>query len=197
MTPEEVSESIAQKFTRVMNATPSPLAPLCDLLGASTLSGALLMAGFFVIRHTQNTAALYVVLLVSASPLLMSLALSAFLRTTRARVVAWLVTLPFPVDNMNAILDGLGDTVEVEFAPDVELPDRASLQPQLDAVSEDVLLVKERPEERSLEIRLGIIDSKRFPLRTSHRRWERMVLLVTRVLIPLSQEKKIARMRIV
>jgi hypothetical protein len=98
---------------------------------------------------------------------------------------------------LNALLAGLGDTVEIVFAPGAELPTRATLQPRLDAVSEDVLLVKERPEERTFAVRLGVIDSKRMPLRTNHQRWRRLVDLMERVIVPLGKNSAIERVRIV
>jgi hypothetical protein len=197
MTPTEANDCVAEKFTRVMNATPSPLGPLCDLMAASILSGGLVVGGLYGIRRSTDASALYAVLAVAAVPLVASLLLSATLRGSRAKVVGWLGTVPFPVDNLNALLAGLGDTVEIVFAPGVDLPTRAVLQPRLDAISEDVLLVKERPEEKTVEIRLGIIDSKRMPLRTNHQRWKRLVELMEKVVVPLGRSHTIERVRIV
>jgi hypothetical protein len=134
---------------------------------------------------------------VATVPLIVCALLSALLRGSRAKVVSWLCAMPFPVDNLNALLAGLGDTVEIVFAPGAELPTRATLQPRLDAVSEDVLLVKERPEERTFAVRLGVIDSKRMPLRTNHQRWRRLVDLMERVIVPLGKNSAIERVRIV
>ena len=197
MTPSEASECVAEKFTRVMNATPSPLGPFSDLMAASVLSGALVMGGFFGIRRSTDASLLYVVLALAALPLVASALLSASLRSARAKVVAWLCTVPFPIDNLNALLAGLGDTIEIVFAPGAELPSRATLQPRFDAISDDVLLVKERPEERTLEVRLGIIDSKRLPLRTNHARWNRFVEVTEKVLVPLTKSSAIERVRVI
>jgi len=197
MTPTEANECIAEKFTRVMNATPSRLGPFSDLMAASILGGALVAIGFFAIRRSNDAAALYAVLALAALPLVASLILSASLGGSRAKVVAWLCSVPFPVDNLNALLAGLGDTIEIVFAPGADLPSRATLQPRLEAISEDVLLVKERPEERMLEVRLGVIDSKRLPLRTNHARWNRLIDVTEKVLVPLSQNTAIERVRIV
>jgi hypothetical protein len=197
MTPKEASECVAEKFTRVMNATPSPLAPFCDPMAASILSGAIVAAGFFAIRRSNDAALLYAVLAVAVVPLVASLLLSAALRGSRDKIVAWLCSLPFPLDNLNALLAGLGDTIEIVFAPGAELPTRATLQPRLDAISDDVLLVRERLDERTLEVRLGIIDSKRLPLRTNHARWNRFVEVMEKVVIPLSKNTPIERVRVV
>jgi hypothetical protein len=197
MDPKEANESVAEKFTRVMKATPSPLGVYSDVGAASVISGALLVVGLFVIRRSTNPSSLYVALAVAALPLVVSGLLSTLLGSSRAAVVAWLASLPFPIENMNALLAGLGDTIEVYFEPGEALPTRATLQPKLDEVSDDVLLVKERPEEGSLEIRLGIIDSKRMPVRTNHHRWKRLVLVVEKTLVPLSKTSTIRKVLIV
>jgi hypothetical protein len=197
MDAKEASESVAEKFTRVMNATPSPLGVLCDLTAASAISGALLVIGLFSIRRSSEASSLYVALAVAAFPLAASALLSTTLAGSRAAVVKWLASLPFPIENVNALLAGLGDTIEVFFEQGAELPARSSLQPKLDEISDDVLLVKERPDERSIEIRLGIIDSKRIPLRTNHQRWTRLVALVEGTLVPLSKSSPIRKILVV
>jgi hypothetical protein len=197
MDPNEANESVAEKFTNVMNATPSPLSALCDLTLASVGSGLLLVVGLFTIRHTGDPSRLYMVLLVAAAPFVASYGLQLALHRSRDVVVGWLTTLPFPIDNMNALLAGMGDTIEVFFERGAELPNRSSLQPKLEEVCDDVLLVKERPEERSLEIRLGVIDSKRMPLRTNHQRYRRLLAVVERVLVPLSKTAPISRVLVV
>jgi hypothetical protein len=197
MDPKEASESVAEKFTRVMKATPSPLGVFGDVGAASVISGALMVFGLFAIRRSTNPSSLYIALAVAALPLVASALVSTALTGSRATVVTWLASLPFPVDNMNALLAGLGDTIEVHFESGVALPTRATLQPKLDEVSDDVLLVKERSDEGSIEIRLGIIDSKRVPLRTNHLRWKRLVQVVEKTLVPLSKTSPIRKILIV
>lgn len=195
MTPTEASECVAERFTRAMNATPSPIGPFSDLLVASVISAAIIMIGFFGVR--RGVDAPYIVMALAAIPLAVSGVLSLMVRSSREKVVAWLCTVPFPVDNLNTLLAGMGDTIEVVFAPGTELPTRATLQPKLDAVSDDVLLVKERPDARVIEIRLGVIDSKRFPLHTNHQRWVRFVEVMEKVIVPLSKGTTIERMIVI
>jgi hypothetical protein len=197
MDRQEASESVAENFTRVMCATPSPLGVFCDFMPASVVSAVILLFGLFAIRRSTDATVLYVVLAVAAAPLVASALISATLRGSREKVVDWLSSLPFPIENMNALLAGLGDTIEVVFEAGVPLPSRATLQPKLDEVSDDVLLVKERPEERLVEIRLGVIDSKRLPQRTNHHRWRRLVDVVERVLVPLSKTAGIEKVHVV
>jgi hypothetical protein len=197
MDPGEANESVAVKFTRVMNATPSPMGVLSDLMAASILSALCLVLGLYGIRRSASASSLYVVLAVALVPSVASFFISAALGGSRQAVVRWLTSLPFPIENMNALLAGLGDTIEVVFAPGAALPSRSTLQPKLEEVSDDVLLLKERPEERMLEIRLGVIDSKRLPLRTNHQRWKRLVQVVERVLVPLGKSAPIERIHVV
>jgi len=197
MTPSEASESVAERFTRVMNATPSPLGPVSDFISASFVSAVIFGIGLFVIRRSSDPASLYAVLGAVALPFVVSAIVSFKLRGTREKVVAWLTTLPFPVDNLNALLAGLGDTVELVFAPGTAMPARVDLQPRLETVSDDILLVKERPEERTVEIRLGVIDSKRVPLYTNHQRWKRLCDVTEKVFAPLAKQSPIERMRII
>lgn len=192
MTPTEASECVAEKFTRVMNATPSPIGPWSDLMPASVLSGLIVVVGFFAVRRSSGVP--FVVIGLALVPLLVAGALVVAVSKSREKVVAWLCTVPFPIDNLNTLLVGLGDTLEIVFAQGADLPTRATLQPKLETVSEDVLLVKERPEERSIEIRLGVIDSKRFPFHTSHQRWKRFVAVIETVIVPLSKKAPIERM---
>ncbi|MET0595907.1 MAG: hypothetical protein ABW133_24620 [Polyangiaceae bacterium] len=192
MTPTEASECVAERFTRVMNATPSPIGPFSDVIAASVVSGVIIVVGFFGVRRGADAP--YLVMALAAMPIIVSLVLSAIVKNSREKVVAWLCTVPFPIDNLNTLLAGSGDTIEVVFAPGTELPTRATLQPKLDSISEDVLLVKENAEARAIEIRLGVIDSKRLPMRTNHQRWIRFVEVMEKVIVPLSKGATIERM---
>src|SRR5258708_444718 len=124
MDPSEVSERIAEKFTRVMSATPSPRGAWCDLTAASVLSGLVLAVGLFAIRKSSDPRSVELVLVVAALPLSASFLLSLTLGGSRSVVVRWLASLPFPIDNMNAVLAGLGDTIQVGVQTAAELPAR-------------------------------------------------------------------------
>src|SRR3954454_9421506 len=117
MDAKEASESVAERFPRVMQATPSPIGPWCDLGAASVLSALLLVVGLFAIRRSTDPSALYVALAIAAVPLATSALLSTTLGASRNAVVGWLASLPFPIEYVNALLAGLGDTLEVHFEP--------------------------------------------------------------------------------
>jgi hypothetical protein len=191
----DASDRLALKFTRVMNATPSRFGVLSDVASASVISGTVLVLALFFLRGAADSSR-NLALGLAFVPLAASLVASAALARSREKVVSWLASLPFPVDNMNAVLAGTSDTIEVAFAEGAVLPKRAELAPKLESVSEDVFLLAERSEDRTLEIKLGVVDSKRLPLVTNHRRYRRLVDLVERVLIPLGQTAPIQGVRL-
>jgi hypothetical protein len=194
----EANERVAEKFTRMMNATPSRYGPLSDVASASIVSAAVVLIGLFALRHSTDSGARDVVLGVAVLPLVASLLAASAFTGSREKVVSWLASLPIPVDNMNALLAGTSDTVELVFARGARLPTRAELTPTLESLSEDVLLLAERSEESVLEIKLGVIDSKRLPMVTNHRRYRRFVDLVERVVLPLRRDgAAIDRVRVV
>ena len=195
----QADESVAVKFTRVMNATPSRWGLYSDLMLAAASAAMLVFAGFLVASRTPSpAAALPVVLGIALLPFVVSSGISLALgRSSRRRVVAWVSALPFEFVNLNALLAGVGDTLEVVFCEPATLPKRAELQPKLEEVSDDLLIVAERPEQRLLAIRLGVIDSKRLPLRSNYERWVRLCTTVDRVLVPLHKSRPIERIVVV
>jgi hypothetical protein len=197
MNRHDAEESVAARFTRAMNASTSPLGKYSDLVIASALAGLVLVVGLYLVRRASGTGPVYAVLAAAALPIAISWAIAASLRRAREEVIAWLETLPFDVINLNALLAGGADRFEVVFARGASLPDRATLQPRLERVHEDVLLLKTAPEHRALEIQLGVIDVKRLPLLRQHERWRRFVTVVGQVLVPLSAGAPITAVNIV
>ncbi len=165
---------------------------------AAVVAGSIVFLGFSVAARVVHPGPTVVVVLALALvPFVISGVIAAALdRVSRRRVVDWLGTLPFEVENMNSILAGVSDTIEVIFAPSAAIPSRADLQPKLEPVSDDLLVLGESPEERLVTIRLGVIDSKRLPLRTNYERWIRLCAVVDRVLLPLNAASPIERIRV-
>jgi hypothetical protein len=193
-------ENVARKFTRVMNATPSRWGVLSDVTFSATTASIILALALAVSSRSSNGVTIIgVSMAIAAVPIVVTAVVSIALRGSRAVVLKWLTSLPFPVENVNAILAGVADTIEVYFEPlppGVGLPTRAELQPLLEAVSEDALMLGDRPEELLVEIKIGVVDSKRNPLMTNHVRWERLVKIVSVVLVPLSAKLPIARVHV-
>lgn len=180
-------ESVAQRFTRVMNATPAPWGVLGDLTFASVAAGVVIVAGLALSGHLERPSLLAPTFALAALPLLVATAASIALRGSRARVVDWLASVPFPIENVNALLAGTGDRLEVELAPGAALPERGELQKRLDEVSEQALCTEVDAELRVVKIQLGVVDSKRNPQRTNHERWVRMQAVVERVLLGIGE----------
>ena len=84
---------------------------------------------------------------------------------------------------MNAVLNGVGDEIVVRFAG--ALPTSEALNADLDRVHPEVFVTSSLPEERSVEIRIGVVDSKRNPAATNHERYRRVAALIEGVLVPL------------
>ena len=51
-------------------------------------------------------------------------------------------------------------------------------------------------EARTVGIRIGVVDSKRNPAASNHRRYARVVALVEQVLVPLAERHPIASVRV-
>ena len=138
-------------------------------------------------------------LLLTVLPIGASFLTNLRLRHARAEVIAWLAAQPFPIDNLNTMLIGLGDSMEVVFEPGSErgVPGRAVMQPLFDAVNDDILWTGASEETQTMTVRLGVIDSKRLPARTNYQRFMRFQQVVEDVLRPLHAAQPIARVQIV
>jgi hypothetical protein len=192
-------ESVAVRFTRVMNATPSRWGVLSDVTFGAIASAVILVVGLLIAGRVDRAGSFFgVALAVACVPALVSIVASLALRGSRDRVIDWLASIPFEIVNMNALLAGLGDTIEVVFRKgSPPLPERSELQPKLDEVSDDALMIRARVDERLIEIRLGVIDSKKNPLLTNHRRYARLIEVTEKVLVPLHARTPIERVHVV
>jgi hypothetical protein len=194
---ERADESVSQGFTRVMNATTSRWGFLTDpsIVGVATAPFAVAALAAVRLDAGQGIIVLFEVLAIL--PAIVGLAATLGLRGARANVVAWLAAQPFPIENMNAVLNGLGDALEVTFR--ARAPDVKTLNVALDRVNPDCFVSKsteDTKDERVLEIRIGIVDSKRNPSGSNHQRFTRVKALVTDVLVPLADESAVVEVRV-
>lgn len=208
----EASERVAERFTRAMNAATSPLGALTDIPLATALCSLPMVVGLrrtFMRGGPDSTALVWLGL--ASLPLFVLVVIGLWLRLgARERVVRWLSEQPFPIDNVNGLLAGVGDSLEIVFSSkgSRRAPDRAELQPKLDEVSDDALVLKwpDQPAEgeegepdeaaRTVVIGLGVVPSKHFPYRTAHLRYRRFQELVERVLVPLHGERRLEGVRV-
>jgi hypothetical protein len=214
-------ESIATRFTRVMNATTSRYGVLTDPPIVALSTSPLLIALLAARGLSADPLVVDILGGLVALPLLVALATSLSLLGARARVISWLAGLPFPVENMNAVLNGLGEGLEITFAG--AAPSSQELNAELDKVSPDAFVTRapgptdapaapdgtvakgeggeEGGEGASLEplvieVRIGVVDSPRNPASTNHQRFERVRALVSSALVPLHERFPVASVRI-
>src|SRR5262249_52203679 len=150
------NESVAVSFTRIMKASTSPYGVLTDPPIVAVATAVSLMA---VLAARQMGAPPGVGLgleVLTGTPVVVAAVLTLTLSGARDRVVAWLASVPFPVENMNAVLNGLGESLDVEFAGD--LPPSESVNLELDKVHPDCFVTQAAPEERRLEVRIGVVE---------------------------------------
>jgi hypothetical protein len=193
---QRADESIASRFTRLMNATTSPVGMITDppLVAAAT---AVLLIAFLAALNMAGGPLATALGVLAATPFAAALLVSVALLGARRRVVDWLSSVPFPVENMNAILNGLGETLEVTLAGgDGARPTTPELNAELDAVNPDAFVTKFEEGDSAIEIRIGVVDSKRNPARSNHQRFVRVKEIVERVLVPLSKKCPIAVVRV-
>jgi hypothetical protein len=71
------------------------------------------------------------------------------------------------------------------------------VQRRLDPISDDILATEMVESERRVEVKIGVVESTRVPLRSTFHRWERFRRIVEEVLVPLSRDKTIVSVRLV
>jgi hypothetical protein len=210
---QRAEESVATRFTRVMNATTSRFGVLTDPPIVAICTSPLVIALIAAQRLDADPLLVQALGALAALPLLVAIAVSLALRGARARVVDWLAGLPFPVENMNAILNGLGEGLEITFVD--ACPSSPALNAELDKVSPDAFVTHapdvtqpagegaegaraggKEAEPRVIEIRIGVVDSPRNPAASNHQRFERVRALVSSVLVPLHARFKVASVRV-
>ncbi|HLM72161.1 MAG TPA: hypothetical protein VK459_05710, partial [Polyangiaceae bacterium] len=183
--------------TRIMNATTSRYGMFSDPPVVAILSGIGLIALLAALHLGASSDVAYALAGVMALPIVVALLITVGLFGARTRVIDWIAGIPFPVENMNAVLNGLGEVLEVHFKEGG--PTSAELNKELDKVHPDCFVMKVIPEEgtvETIELRIGVVDSKRNPAATNHQRYERVRAIVERVLIPLSKRSPITEVRV-
>jgi hypothetical protein len=187
-------QSVATRFTRIMNASTSRWGVLTDPPIVAIATGVFVLALLGAKSAGAGDGVVRALIAAALLPIGVAAALSLALLGARRRVVAWLARQPFPVDNMNAVLNGLGEALEVSFAG--ALPKAEELNPEIDKVHPDSFVTGTIEETRTMEIRIGVVDSKRNPAATNHQRFARVIALVEQVLVPVHERTPIACVRV-
>ncbi len=208
---ERAEQSVARRFSRIMNASTSPYGTLTDPPVIAILSSIGLVSMLVALQLEASPLVVRALAAVMALPIAIAITVSIALRGARRRVVDWLTTLPFPVENLNALLNGVGDSLEITFTNTV--PNSVELNALLDAVSDECFVThgagvseaagqsayreKEKADyERVVEIRIGVVDSKRNPAATNYLRYQRVRKLLERTLVPLHERFPVGEVRV-
>lgn len=194
---ERAEQSVSTRFTRIMNATTSRYGMFSDPPIVAVLTGIGFIVFLAALGRGVSSHIAYALAGVMALPIAFALLITIGLVGARKRVIDWIAGVPFPVENMNAVLNGLGEFLEVSFKEGG--PVSAELNKELDQVHPDCFVTKVIPEEgpvEIIEIRIGVVDSKRNPAASNHQRYERLRAIVERVLIPLSKRFPITEVRV-
>lgn len=192
MTETEANDLVAGRFSRMMNATTSPAGVIGDPPIVAVVTAVLLLSYLAARRSDASPVVQQALLVLVALPTAVALVVALSLLGARKRVVRWLAAQPFPIENMNAVLNGLGDCLEVTFksAP----PETPALNAKLDAISPDCFVADSK--EQVVLLKIGVVDDKRNPAASNHRRYRRVIALVERMLVPLHAEHPIESVRV-
>jgi hypothetical protein len=201
------------RFTRIMNASTSPYGVLTDPPIVAIATAPLVIALFAAIELQAEPSVVNALGVLAAMPTLIAVGASVALFRARNRVVAFLASLPFPLENMNAILNGLGEVLEITFAD--ACPTSPELNAALDKVSQDTFVTRapdiaeakgrgdgeamdaaKAPPDRVIEIRIGVVESKQNPAGSNYRRFERVRALAGSVLVSLHPRFAIVEVRV-
>jgi hypothetical protein len=194
---QRAEASVSERFTRVMNATTSRWGVLTDPSMIGVAVAPLAVAALAAARLDASPGAVMALEALMVVPLAIGLVAVTSLRSARSKLVSWLASKPFAIENMNAVLNGLGEVVEVTFVASV--PDTKALNLKLDAVSPECFVSKsphDGGDPMAIEIRIGIVDSKRNPSGSNHDRFVRIRRLVDEILVPLDREHAIREVRV-
>ncbi|MBI5533740.1 MAG: hypothetical protein HY898_13555 [Deltaproteobacteria bacterium] len=187
-------EAVCARFSLEWNAVTSRWGALADIInafGISAVAGLLLLLAV----HWRLTAAAWALGVLAAAPILICVVANIALLGSRAKVVAWLSSLPFPVENLNAILAGFGEEFEVYFEGDA--PSRDRIMEHFARVSEDVFVLETHVDQKMVRSRLGVIVSKHNPQRQAQARYSRFRLVADQALVPLHGQHAIARVLVI
>ncbi|APR78744.1 Hypothetical protein A7982_04091 [Minicystis rosea] len=185
-----------------MNATTSRWGMFTDpsVVGVATAPSVIALVA--ALRVEASPSIILVLKVLAAAPLVMAILLAIGLIGARGRVIDWLAGLPFPVENLNAVLNGLGDSLVVSFRGDA--PAVPEINVALEKVCAESFVTESGPEgtearvdePRWIDVRIGVVDSKRNPAATNWQRFERVQAIVREVLVPLAERHPIAEVRV-
>jgi len=190
----EADESVAKRFSRIMCAATSPRGLLTDPPIVGVTAAILLTVAIALYQTVLEPEQVYVIYAAVALPVGLAALVWLSLLGARKQVVTWLAGLPFPVENVNALLNGVGQNLLIRFA--AEPPERDDLNSLLEQVHVDYFALEYAEEEPEIEVRIGVLDSKWNPAAANYRRFARTKRLVEDCLVPLAKDHPIEKVRV-
>ncbi len=192
---EAATERIAENFTRPMRAATSRYGVLTDPpVMCAQVAVVVLLSVILYNLDVINRPQLPLVYGAIALPILGAFAVHFALRSARAKVIAWLAGLPFVVDNVNALLNGVAQHLVVRFAGDA--PTRQALSDRLDTIHPDCFALEFHADEPEIALVIGLPESKINPAGANHRRYLRVRRMVDEALVDISKTYAIASVRV-
>lgn len=189
------SERLAERFTRPMRAATSRWGVFTDPPVVCAVLAVVVLASVITFNlQLIERAHLPIVYAAIALPILVAVAINASLRHARREVATWLGGLPFPVDNVNALLNGVGQHLVVRFV--ATAPERQRLSELLDEVHTDCFALDFHDEEPEVELVIGVPDNKLNPSTANFRRFVRVRHMIDDCLVPLSDTHTIEWVRV-
>ena len=186
---------MAPRFTRAMRAATSPHGMYTDPPIVAVGTAVTLMVALAIGMQSDNRIPMAALAAVALLPLAVSVVLAVSQLSARDKVIDWLTSLPFAVENMNGLLNGVADRLSVRFA--ATRPDRKTLNAALEAVHEDCFVLEfEGDVDLEVELKIGVLDSKYNPSLAAHRRYRRVRQMITQVLVPIAADHPIDEVRI-
>src|SRR5262245_37843065 len=133
-------QSVSVRFTRLMKASTSPYGILTDPPIVAIATAVMLMGMLSARQVGARALVVHALEALTLFPIACAAMVTLALSVARAKVVRWLARLPFPVENMNAVLNGLGDTLVIRFSG--EPPPTEALNAELDRFNQDCFVTE-------------------------------------------------------
>lgn len=188
-------ETVAARLSRIMKATTSPVGALTDPPLVSGVAGLVVVVAIVLINlEILDPSQLTEAALVAALPIVTAVVVTIALSGARAKVVDWLAAQPFPIDNVNALLNGVAQNLVVRF--EGEPPGRDAFNERLEAIDPECFALEYAKDEPEVEVRIGVGDSKINPAGANHRRYRRVQAIVAQALVPLHADHPIVSVRV-
>ncbi len=190
-------DAVSARFSRAMLAATSPWGLLTDPPLVAFVAGLGFLAWLFARERVTSALAVQALGALALLPLATALGVWLSLLPSRKKVIVWLDGLPFPLENLNAALDNVGEELEVALSggPATE-HEVKELNAALELVSAEAFVSASNDEPPSLTIRLGVLDDKRLPARSAHARFRAVRDVAERVLVPLAARRGVVSARV-